>query len=101
MSNLILRPKDARVRLGVAKTHFDENFVHRDDADASVPGTGGTVPRLRPVPLGIRAIGFFSDEIDKVIEALRGWRDQQAATPRPPQRSTARRARPPRSGARR
>jgi hypothetical protein len=83
MSNLILRPKDARVRLGVAKTHFDENFVHRDSADASVPGAGGTVPRLRPVPLGIRAIGFFSDEIDTVIEALRRWRDQQPAAPRP------------------
>jgi hypothetical protein len=75
--NQILRPEATRARLGVKKTKFDEDFVLHDDADPFVPNTDNTVPRLRPVALGIRAIGFFIDEIDTVIEAFRRWRDQQ------------------------
>ena len=33
-----------------------------------MPGTN--VPRLRPVPLGPRAVGFFNDELQDLIEAL-------------------------------
>jgi hypothetical protein len=76
MSNLILRKEAARARLGVGKTHFHEAIVLRDAADPWVPNTNNTVPRLRPVPLGIRALGFFSDECDAVAEAFRRLRDQ-------------------------
>ena len=64
-------------RLGVGKTTFDENYVDRDGSNSTIPGTD--IPRLRPVQLGPRAIGFFSDEIDSLLEALRRMRD---ATPR-------------------
>jgi hypothetical protein len=74
--NQILRKEATRDRLGVGKTHFDEAFVLHDPADPWVPNTNNTVPRLRAVPLGIRAIGFFSDEIDTVAKALRRLRDQ-------------------------
>jgi hypothetical protein len=55
---------------------FDENYVDRG-GNPLVPNTD--IPRLRPVQLGARAIGFFSDEIDNLIEALRRLRD---TTPR-------------------
>jgi hypothetical protein len=55
---------------------FDENYVDRG-GNPLVPNTD--IARLRPVQLGPRAIGFFSDEIDNFIEALRRLRD---STPR-------------------
>jgi hypothetical protein len=73
----IERSRAACGRLGVGKTTFGENYVDRDGSNSSVPGTN--IPRLRPVRLGPRAIGFFSDEIDNLIEALRRMRN---ATPR-------------------
>ena len=72
----IERPRAARARVGVGKTMFDENYVDRG-GNPLVPNTD--IARLRPVQLGPRAIGFFSDEIDNLIEALRRLRD---ATPR-------------------
>jgi hypothetical protein len=74
----ILRPKDARARIGVGATKFGEDYVDKG-ADPFVPGTGKTVVRLRPVPLGKRAVGFFSDEIDELIQGMREFRD---STPR-------------------
>jgi predicted DNA-binding transcriptional regulator AlpA len=68
----IERPQAACARLGVGKTMFDENYVDRG-SNPVVPNTD--IPRLRPVQLGPRAIGFFSDEIDDLIEALRRLRD--------------------------
>jgi hypothetical protein len=69
-------------RLGVKRTQFQEDYVLHDDADPYVPHSDETVLRVKPVPLGVRAIGFFSDEIDALIEALRRLRDHQAALPR-------------------
>ena len=52
---------------------FDENYGDKGGNESLIPGTD--IPRLRPVPLGPRAIGFFDDELDNVIEALRRMRD--------------------------
>jgi predicted DNA-binding transcriptional regulator AlpA len=94
MSNSILRLKATYARFGLGRTDFDEKIRHHRDDDPYVPGTDDTVRRLRAVPLGERSIGFFSDEIDTVIEALRRWRDRQPALPpaRPPRRAPARHA---------
>jgi hypothetical protein len=96
MSNLILRLKAACTRVGVSKTDFNERFRQRDPADPYVPGTDDTVRRVRSVPLGERAIGFFDDELDRLVEDLRRWRDRQPALPpaRPPPRAPARQYRP-------
>jgi hypothetical protein len=82
MPKQIERKPTARGRIGVSKTHFEDNFILHDESDPFVPNTDDSVPRLRKVPLGGRAVGFFSDEVDKVIDALRRWRDHQAASPR-------------------
>lgn len=77
MAKAIERPKAAYSRVGVGHTIWGENFVLRDPADRYVPGTDGEAERVRPVPLGLRAIGFFSEEIDNLIQSLRRWRDRQ------------------------
>jgi hypothetical protein len=76
----ILRPKAVYgpgnpVPVGHSKFHDD--FVLHDESNPYVPGT--TIPRLRSVPLGGRAIGFFDDEIAALVEALRAWRDDPTA----------------------
>jgi hypothetical protein len=58
--------------LGVGNTHFYEAYVYRGD-DEFIPGTD--VRRLRPVPLGERAVGYFVDEIQALAADLRRWRD--------------------------
>ena len=63
----ILRPRPTMQKLGVGRTNFIENYVEKEDAPF-VPGT--TVRRLRKVPLGLRAIGFLSDEVDELIEGV-------------------------------
>src|ERR1700722_2560407 len=73
----IVRSRSAYGRFGVGKTTFEENYVDRGGNNSLIPGTD--IPRLRPVRLGPRAIGFFDDELDNIIEALRRMRD---ATPR-------------------
>ena len=81
-SRTIERRKGAQQRLRSGNTHFNQNFVLRDSDDLFVPrvvGTDGTpLLRLTPVPLGKRAIGFFSNEIDALKDALR---DAQRITP--------------------
>jgi hypothetical protein len=87
MSSAIVRPKPAATKIGVGDTKFHEDFVDRggdDPEDRFVPGTDKQVKRLRPVPLGERAVGFFSDEIDRLIEQLREWRDATPRAPREP-----------------
>jgi hypothetical protein len=69
----IVRPDAAQQRLGLKSSHFDEHFVWHKDDEPNIPGTN--IPRLKPVPLGVRAIGFFSDELDSLITALRALRD--------------------------
>jgi hypothetical protein len=70
-------PREAWQTLGVGRTNFTDNYVYRKGAGATVPGTN--VPRLRPVPLGPRAVGFFNDELQNLIEALRRFRDGAAS----------------------
>ena len=36
------------------------------------------MPRLKPVALGEKAIGFFDDETDELVEALRHERDKNS-----------------------
>jgi hypothetical protein len=62
-------------RIGVGRTKFDEDFVLNNEDDLFVPKTNNQVMRVRPVPLGERARGFFSDELDTLIEGLRQVRD--------------------------
>ena len=74
-SNRIERKRQVRERLGVGHTFFDDNIVLRDPADPYVPGIvrsdGTPIPRLKPVPLGAYAVGFFSDDSEALLDALR------------------------------
>jgi hypothetical protein len=81
MPNYIVRQPVACERLGVGNTVFHLKFVH-NGRDDFVPGTN--VARLKPVPLGLRSVGYFSDEIDALIEGLRRWRDANPPKPRAP-----------------
>ena len=67
-----------RGRFDVGKTCFYQNFVFHPNRpeEVCIPGTG--VPRLRPIPLGLKAVGFASDEVDELIEALRRERENEA-----------------------
>jgi hypothetical protein len=68
----IKRPKQAAAYLGVGISKFHEDYVDRGDD----PALGSK-----------RAIGFFVDELDRLLEELRTWRD---ASPRsPPKRAVA------------
>jgi predicted DNA-binding transcriptional regulator AlpA len=89
MAIQILRPKVTQARLGLGKTIFNDNYVdHGRDGEACIPGTD--IPRLRPVPLGPRCIGFPSDEVDQLLERLRALRDaQRSEALREAQRSKA------------
>jgi excisionase family DNA binding protein len=55
MSRCVLRPKEARQRLGVGNTRFYE-----------IVNAGG----LRLVKLGDRAVGVIEDELDEFIASL-------------------------------
>jgi hypothetical protein len=95
MANSILRPKATYTRVGIGRTEFNEKFRLNSADDPYVPGTDGSVRRVRAMPLGERSIGYFDDEIDRLIEELRRWRDRKAALPPPvPLRSPARSAAP-------
>ena len=76
--NRIRRPRETWARLGVGRSNFHENYVHKNGGPEHIPGT--TIPRLRPIVLGPRARGFLDDEIDALIEALRRHRDGGAAS---------------------
>src|SRR6516164_6799167 len=76
----ILRPKEARARVARGRTAFEENYRFHAPDDPHVPGTN--IPRLRPVPLGPRNIGYLEHEIDALIDALAELRDTAPAVPR-------------------
>ena len=69
----IERIEVTRARLGVGISQFTDKFVDHGNGDDLVPGTN--IKRLKPIYLGRKTIGFFSDEIDALIEALRNHRD--------------------------
>jgi predicted DNA-binding transcriptional regulator AlpA len=64
----ILRRKEAMARLGCGHTKFHDDYVHREGGDENDPGT--SVPRVRPLHLGPRNVGFLEHELDALIDAL-------------------------------
>jgi predicted DNA-binding transcriptional regulator AlpA len=70
----ILREGEAYARLGIKRSHFRGNFVLNNAADPYLRGT--QIPRLKPVPLSTRARGFLESELEALIDALVGLRDQ-------------------------
>jgi hypothetical protein len=83
LSRQILRAKAAAARVGVGLTKFREDYTDTG-GDPHVPGTNEQVERVRPVALGERAVGFFDDEIDRLQDQLRAWRDAKPRTPPTP-----------------
>jgi hypothetical protein len=68
-------------RIGVGRTKFDEDYCLKNEDDSFVPNTDHKLKRVRPVPLSERCRGFFSDEIDRLIEGLRVVRDSTPFVP--------------------
>jgi hypothetical protein len=77
-------------RLPVGRSKFFEDFVEHAKGGPFVPGT--TIPRLKAIPLGVRAVGFFDDKIEELIEAL-GQLDNDPTTKLSPKRKTVTRRR--------
>jgi predicted DNA-binding transcriptional regulator AlpA len=73
----IVREKEACDRLGCRRTKFREHYKFNNPADPFVPGTD--IPRLRPIPLGVRDVGYLDDEIDELIERIAARRDPAPA----------------------
>jgi hypothetical protein len=66
-------------RLGVGRTKFFEDYVHRNDGHLVQFVAGTRVRRLRLVRIGPRAVAAISDEVDQLIEALRSERDASSS----------------------
>ena len=64
----IVREPEACNRLGCKRTTFRTNYRLNDPADPFVPNT--TIPRVKPIPLGPRNIGFAETALDALIDAL-------------------------------
>ena len=62
---------------GVAKSAFYCNYVLKDESDPFIPGTD--VPRLKLLHLAETSSAAFNDEIERVQEGLRRWRDRKFA----------------------
>jgi len=82
----ILRAKDVygldgNKPIPVGRSKFFEDYVE-NGKDKFVAGTDN-VPRLPAVPLGERAIGFFSDKIEALQEALSKLRNDPSKKQRP------------------
>ena len=83
----IVREPEACNRLGCKRTKFRTDFRFNDPADPLVPGTRH--PRLRPIPIGVRNLGFLDSEIDDLITALSKLREPPAVTARKQKRPRA------------
>jgi predicted DNA-binding transcriptional regulator AlpA len=68
MAKIILRLKQVLNRLACGKTKFEEDYRYHTPDDPYVPGTD--IPRVKPIPLGPRNVGFLEHEIDELIDAL-------------------------------
>lgn len=73
MARIILRLKQVLNRLACGKTKFDDDYRFHSADDPYVPGTN--IPRLKPIPLGERNIGYLEHEVDELIDALAELRD--------------------------
>jgi hypothetical protein len=60
-----------------SEPNSETNYRLTDPAAPFLPGT--TIPRLRPVPLGERNVGYLEHEIDDLIDALAAQRDAKPA----------------------
>jgi predicted DNA-binding transcriptional regulator AlpA len=69
----IVREPEVCSRLGCRRTKFRVDYRFNDPANPNVPGTD--IPRLRPIPLGPRNVGYLDQEIDDLIDALVELRD--------------------------
>jgi hypothetical protein len=84
----ILREPQACARLACKRTKFRSDYrfntaTIQPDDPASGPHVPGTqIPRLKPIALGVRNIGYLSTEIDKLIAALADLRDAAPVRPR-------------------
>jgi hypothetical protein len=65
-------------KLPIGRTKFNDDYVYHKGGPEFIRGT--CIPRLHPVRLGPRAIGFADDEVEAVIEALRHERETRDAT---------------------
>ena len=108
MARIILRLKQVLNRLACGKTKFEEDYRFHTAADPYVPGK--EVPRLKPIPLGPRNIGFLEHELDALIDALakagghseskaKNRKAARAATPPTPGQAQSKEARPGRGRA--
>jgi predicted DNA-binding transcriptional regulator AlpA len=68
MAKRIVREPEACNRLGCRRTTFRTNYRLNDPADPNVPST--TIPRVKPIPLGPRNVGFAETDLDALIDAL-------------------------------
>jgi hypothetical protein len=83
MPKSIVRYAVAQERLGdVSRDTLLQNYILKDPADPFVPGT--QIPRLRPVHLGPRTPGLFSEELDGLVVALVALRDVSPLVPPKP-----------------
>jgi hypothetical protein len=60
---------------------FEDNYRFHSADDPYVPDT--TIPRLRPIPLGPRNVGYLEHEVDDLIDALAKLRDIAPAAHEP------------------
>jgi hypothetical protein len=65
---MILRERSARPLSGLGRTQWRKDRVLRDPSDPFVPNT--TIPRLTPIRLGKRFVGYDADEVDAQNRAL-------------------------------
>jgi hypothetical protein len=83
MLKSIVRYAVAQERLGdVSRDTLLEKYILKDPADPFVPGT--RIPRLKPVHLGPKTPGLFSEELDGLIVALVALRDVSPLAPSQP-----------------
>jgi hypothetical protein len=64
-----------RGMLDIGKSSFYENIVLKNPDDPFIPGT--PVRRLPVIPLGPKAVGAAEEQVERVSEELRRWREEQ------------------------
>jgi predicted DNA-binding transcriptional regulator AlpA len=82
MPEVILRLKEVLKRLACGKTKFEDDYRYRTADKPYVPDTD--IPRIKPIPLGERNIGFLQSELDALIAALAKLRRADAPVDREP-----------------
>jgi predicted DNA-binding transcriptional regulator AlpA len=90
MPEVILRLKEVLTRLAVGKTKFETQYRATAGAEPCIPNTD--IPRITPIPLGPRNIGFLESEVDALIAALAELRADPPAAREPIERCAKARA---------